>query len=511
VGHRADRADDGRSQLLVDTDLGTVRGQRVGANLEFLGIPFAAPPVGERRWKSPAPASRWSGVRDATRPQRQCSAVAGGDGLEVVNEDCLYLNVYRPEARERKLPVVVFIHGGGYTQGSPNIYDGRRMAARGDAVVVLPAYRLGVFSGLALPSLTAESADGSSGNYGLLDQQAALRWVQRNIREFGGDPGRVSIVGQSAGAGAVCHNLVSPTAGGLFERAVIMAGGCSGRLLESAYAGGGRVAGQLGCTDAAKAAACLRALPADQVFRTAQSVPGGNAGSPTISGRALPLDPWQAIASGRFNKAEVMIGANLNDARAFALGLYPLSQDGFRQTVSGDVGAANVDRVLTAYPPSEYDNKLEYVVGAIRNDRSDCRSLRLAGSLDRSTSVYFYEFADRDAPGFLSLGLPFPTPPGYRRDAAHTDELQYLFNYQAVAGPLNAAQERLSEQMVEYWTSFADRGTPKASDGPKWPSWDSARERVMYLNTKTAADRTGSHVITDYRESHKCWLWDSIG
>ncbi|MFP3963923.1 carboxylesterase family protein [Actinomadura fulvescens] len=502
------RPGSGGGALVVRTDLGVARGLDNGSSVEFLGLPFAAPPVGKLRWKPPVPARPWRGVRDATRPHQQCSAVAGGDGLEVVNEDCLYLNVYRPakvSPGKRKLPVMVFIHGGASTQGSPGIYDGRKLADAHEAVVVMPAYRLGVFAGLALPSLTTESADRSSGNYGLLDQQAALRWVRRNAAAFGGDPREVSVLGQSAGGSAVCHQLVSPTAAGLFTSAAIWSGGCSARQQADAYVAGKRVATALGCEDAR----CLRALPADRVFRAAQGVAGGNSGSPVIGGRALPLDPMRAITTGRINKVPVVIGVARDEWMGFAFGLYPLSPEGYVKEVTAKVGQANAQRVLSAYPLRDYEHT-EYAMGTVNTDQYICRTLQTAGHLASKTRTYFYEFGDRDAPQWRSIGTPMPPPPGYHAGAAHTTEIQYVFAYKATPGALNAAQLKLSRQMRNYYLSFAEKGTPKAYDGPRWPTFDAARQRSLFLDTVNKNNPVGTHVSTSTGDRHKCGLWNSL-
>ena len=202
---------------IVRTENGLMRGISDGKVDQFLGIPYAAPPVGDLRWKAPADAPSWSGVRDAVRAGRQCVQSSGGD------EDCLYLNVYRPfgTTRDQKLPVLIFIHGGGNQQGSGDLYDPSNLVAQTGTIVVTINYRLNVFGFLALPSLDAEAGEPSSGNFGLMDQQAAMRWVQINVHAFGGDPLNVTIGGESAGGIDICAHLVSPPADGLFHGAIL--------------------------------------------------------------------------------------------------------------------------------------------------------------------------------------------------------------------------------------------------------------------------------------------------
>ncbi|THC40444.1 carboxylesterase family protein [Streptomyces sp. A1499] len=317
----------------------------------------------------------------------------------------------------------VFVHGGGSTAGSPNIYDGRKLAAAHQAIVVIPAYRTGVLGGLATPSLTAESADGSSGNYGLLDQQAALRWVQRNASAFGGDRHEVSLVGQSAGDSAVCHYLASPTAAGLFSSAAIWSSPhCGARELPAAEATGSRVAAALGCTTTA----CLRDLPAGKLLDTAQTVSGGNTGTPAAGGRGLPLGPQKAIAVGRINEVPVAIGATTDDWRGFALGSYPLSAAEYEKQLTEAAGPEHAEQALDTYPLGNFERN-EYALGTYETDQVICHGLATAADLSRTTATYAYEFGDVNAPSWQSLGPPMPNPSGYVAGASHTTDIQYVF------------------------------------------------------------------------------------
>ena len=288
---------------MVRTDKGLVRGVENGGAREFLGIPYAAPPVGPLRWRPPQPAARWRGIRDAGKPGNVCAqngSVATGVPVTSTAEDCLYLNVYTPATSSfRPRPVMVWIHGGGFTGGAGSVYDGGPLAVTGNAVVVTINYRLGPFGFLALPSLDAESPGGSSGDYGLEDQQAALRWVRRNARAFGGDPRNVTIFGQSAGGESVCDNMASPTATGLFAHAITESG-CLQPLQNQQQAEhhDASFAAQLGCTSAATAAACLRGKPVTSLLAAAGGVPDGWA--PVVGGAALPLQQATAFATGRY-------------------------------------------------------------------------------------------------------------------------------------------------------------------------------------------------------------------
>ena len=304
--------------LVVRTDHGLVRGLRQHGAREFLGIPYAAPPTGADAWRPPQPFPPWQGVRAATKPGHDCAqtgSLATGVPSTSLFENCLFLNVYTPpRAAGRPLPVMVWIHGGGFTGGAGRIYDGAVLAAKRHVIVVTINYRLSAFGFLALPSLDAESPDNSSGNYGLMDQQAAMRWVQGNAFAFGGDPGKVTIFGESAGGASVCANMASPTALGLFSHAIAESG-CifptPGK--KAAERQGTALAKSLGCTSAATAAACMRTKPVAAILKAEPSAE--LSWGPVSGGFTLPLSPqrdvqvapglecldgaeWQRVAAG---------------------------------------------------------------------------------------------------------------------------------------------------------------------------------------------------------------------
>jgi carboxylesterase type B len=235
-----------------------------GRVANFLGIPYAAPPVGALRWRPPQPAAAWTGVHAADHYGSVCAQPLSGDGPASISEDCLYINVQRPALgdRRQRLPVYVYVHGGGLTRGSGSYFNMDKIVRETGVIGVTFNYRLGVFGFLAHPGLDAEQ--GESGNYGLLDQQAALRWLRRNVAVFGGDPSRVTVGGESAGGWAVCAHLVSPGSHGLFAQAMIQSGSCQTEAVDQADAIGSGFAVNAGCSDVdpATAVACLRALPA---------------------------------------------------------------------------------------------------------------------------------------------------------------------------------------------------------------------------------------------------------
>ncbi len=497
------------SPLVVQTDKGAVRGTLSGGVREFLGIPYAAPPVGALRWRAPRPAAPWAGVRDATSPGKLCAqfgSPGSGNPNTSTNEDCLYLNVDTPRTVRGRLPVMVWIHGGGFTGGAGSIYDGKVIAEQNNVIVVTINYRLGAFGFLALPSLDAESP-GLSGDYGLEDQQAALRWVQRNSVAFGGNPRNVTIFGESAGGAAVCENMTSPTAAGLFQR-VIAESGCLGETSgrPAAEQNGAAFAGRLGCNDAATAAACLRGKSASDVLTAGAS----GAWSPVVGGAVLPLPPAQALASGRYDHVPLLQGTNHDEGRLFA-GLRfdasgaPLTAAHYPAVIQAQVGTANAPMVLDAYPLSAYPSPDLAYAAEFTDSAFSCPALQ-ADQLAARSRVYGYEFSDPNAVD--DIGLPFSFPLG----AAHSTELAYVFQrmvFLDTIPPFTPAQLHLSNQIIRYWTNFAATGNPNggsAAAGPHWPRYRQGNAQIQEL----VPDNTAPESAAKFAAFHHCALWASL-
>jgi para-nitrobenzyl esterase len=496
---------------VIRTEGGLVRGFEAEHVDKYLGLRYAAPPVGARRWGPPASAASWTGVRDATRYGSRCAQAASGNGPRSESEDCLYLNVYRPAgARSNaRLPVLFWIHGGGLRVGAGDQHDGALLARTDGIVVVSINYRLGVFGFFGHPALSAEDPDGGSGNYGLLDQQAALRWVARNIGAFGGDPHRITIAGESAGGWAVCANLVSPTARGLFAGAIMQSGGCPTQPLAETEATGAATAEQLGCTDQARAAACLRSKPPSALLDAGESfLPRFTSG-----GDALPVPAADAVAAGHFPRVPVITGDNRDEGRYFAQqqGWATLGRQEYDDLIGALFGAA-APAVLAEYPyaafPAPYAGG--YAIAAVLTDSpineglGGCPAQDLAATLARHTGTWFYEFADRHAPGLTD------DPPGFDWGAAHTLELGYMwpsFNYGTPLYPrLTPPQRQLSGQMLRYWGAFVRSGTPRVPGQPLWPSHEAGDVLSLRPGGETATISAG-----EYGAEHNCEFWHTLG
>ena len=503
---------------VVQTGQGLVRGQTDGSVDRFMGLPYAVPPVGDLRWKPAAAAPGWHGIREAIRPASECTQAAGdrlGRPRIAGSEDCLYLNVYRPANTHPgpMLPVLIFIHGGSNQRGTGSGYDPSEIVAREGIVAVTINYRLNVFGFLALPSLDAEAGEPSSGNYGLLDQQAAFRWVQANISAFGGDPHRVTIDGESAGGIDVCANLVSPLAAGLFDKAIMESMYCPAATHNEALGTGAPVAAALGCTNASTAAACMRDKTASDLLKAAGPLsiaPGSGAGfnaSPNYGNTVLPLEPAVALRSGKWNQSAILIGSNHDESSLFlVLGLVarwvklPLSDDAYQQVVSARYGSF-APELLQEYPTGRYASPfIAYTELATDGSPLGCAVSPLAQSFAALHRTFRYEFTDPDAPVPPALRL---LSRGDSMQAYHGSELQYLFRMDKLPGPQTAAQQQLSAQMIQYWGNFVKTGNPNGAGLVEWPNYDADTHRLLSLQPG------GNTVIDNFDLEHHCSFWAS--
>ncbi|MFJ9041676.1 carboxylesterase/lipase family protein [Streptomyces sp. NPDC102406] len=493
----------------VHTRSGWVRGRHTPEGRQFLGIPYAEPPVGALRWREPRPVRPWPGVRAATDFGDRCVQTASWDpGYEdpTYTEDCLHLNVYAPDGSTRR-PVMVWLHGGGLTAGAGADIVPDTFARATGTVVVTVNYRLGAMGFLAAAGLDRQASDGVSGNFGLQDQQLALRWVRADIARFGGDPDRVTVAGESAGGRSVCTQLASPTGRGLFRAGIIESGAygdCAARTRQSAVASGAAFAARLGCTSE-PVVECLRGKPARAILEAQ----GGFDWGPVAGGAFLPEQPAAAIAAGRSARVPVLNGANQDEGRLFAYGAYdgqgrPLTAEAYPKALVDAFGPEAGARALTAYPLSDYPSPTYAYAAAAGDQLMACPALRLDRRLARSgLPVHAYEFADRTSPPFASIREAGRT---FDFGATHVNEVQYLFKHFGLVTPLDPEQRVLARRMVQYWGSFVRGSVPRADGAPAMPDQRVAPGRTLSLRTASVGGITLSPTI---HRDHHCTLWDS--
>jgi para-nitrobenzyl esterase len=508
----------------IATTEGPVEGVSKNGVTQFLGIPFAKPPVGSLRWMPPQRSAKWSAVRKADKFGPTCAQITTLGpfaGPANANEDCLTLNVFTPDTKAR-LPVVVWIHGGGYVDGESNDYDASRLATQGKLVIVTINYRLNLFGFLAHPALDKEGH--AFGNYGVMDMQAALKWVQRNIAGFGGDKSNVALGGQSAGAGAAAANVVSPAAKGLFHRAIFQSGGYTPVATRGiAEDRGNKFAAAAGCTgpDVAK---CLRTLPAVKIVTLSgtASANGPFINGPMVDGTVIPQQMIDAFRSGRFNQMPIMIGTTKDEAN-FTIGIAQYFRKDHATTAEADFrtamrtvygGNAGPGASAPAFAKGTLDAVIAHypVKGAAQaswtgaaTDNLACRGQYVAAALARRVPVYMYEFDDRTAPSY------FPRMPGYQSLAYHTGDIPYVFTGyhggpQGLPTPLNPEQQKLSDRLITAWANFAHTGNPNGSGDTPWPRWK--KDGAAYFLQEDSWKKTQTN--TEFSAAHQCPFWQSI-
>lgn len=494
---------------VVRTDAGFVRGASSGAVRVFEGIRYAAPPTGERRWAPPGTVEHWLGVRDATKPGAACpqTGLTPPAGPKSDTEDCLFLNVTTPRTgSDSPRPVMVYLHGGDHTDGEGAMHGAKRLAAQGDVVVVTVNYRLGALGYLAHPDLE-RGGRGESGNYGFLDQRAALRWVQRNASAFGGDPENVTLFGQSAGAYSTCAHLVAPSSAGLFDRVILQSGSCLGEddtrtRAEALRAGRATAAGIEKDEDVD---GWRDARPAQLVNPIGQ----GPAYGPVYGGELLPRTPAEAFATGEFNKVPVLQGINGEEGRAGAYAAEEMKKavtedpgaqlDGadYLARLKEEFGEEPADEIAARYPVHAYRGSPALALGDVLTDsglgRLTIESNRvLAGRVP----TYTYTFDDSETPWYADEEA-YPKP-SFPMGASHTFELPYLFEMEEMA-QLDAAQRALSEVMIRTWSGFARTGTA---------GWQAGT--ASSTNARSFASGPGGVRPVDLSEEHRFGFWKSL-
>jgi len=492
----------------VKTASGMVKGfaEKDGGSCSWLGVPYVAAPVGDLRWKAPAPAVAWSGVREADKwgpryVQNGVMELVNYDPSGKMSEDCLFLNIWRPD-KPGKFPVMFWVHGGGYMGGTGNtdMYRGDRMAAASEVVVVTFNYRLNIFGFMALPALKAEDLNQSTGNYGMLDQVAALKWVHDNISGFGGDPDNVTIFGESAGGGSIYILLATPLTKGLFHKAIMESGGIDGaEILEQTFKQMPRLVETLGCK--MDDLACLRQVPAKKLLKAVPGMMMSRMYSPHVDGYLLTAQPVELVKSNQFNNVPFMAGSNLNEADilvALNSDLRRTKPAHYQEMIVKKLGATpeEAEKIAQLYPLSEYDNK---PINAFKRIGSEA-SMPCAGLLGAKEvagfqkQVYLYRFDYHNIMGGKWVG------------AFHSLEMPFIFNtmdqkpLSMVLKTKNQKEmDELSRIMQGYWTNFAKTGNPNGPGIPEWPAFQLDSPKVQVLDTRTRPE--------DVNNQKQCEFW----
>jgi para-nitrobenzyl esterase len=466
---------------------GQLQGVVVDGVASFKGIPFAAPPVGDLRWKAPEPSKAWTGIRKADAYASGCmqdsSMVKMVGASAGVSEDCLYLNVWTAAKNAgEKRPVMVWIHGGAFVGGMTGtpMFDGTKFAQKG-VVLVSIAYRLGVFGFMAHPELSRESGKGS-GAYGIQDMIAGLQWVKNNIAQFGGDPSCVTIFGESAGGIAVGMLSAAPAAKGLFQRAISESGGSfappriadeAGQNVPSlklAESNGESFLKKLGAADI-KAA---RALPAEQIQKAAGGgMGGGSSFWPVADGTAIPGDPYELFEKGRFNDTPILVGTNSNEGGLFSRG--PVTAAAFEKQIRSGYGE-KADVILSAYPHSTDAEASRASADVFREFAFAWPTwawARMQSQKGKGKAfVYYYDHRTPDSPD----------------GANHAAEVTYVFgNFGSGASAPNPNDLALSDLIRSYWINFARTGDPNGTGLSQWPDFTEKNQKVMFFDTGASA------------------------
>jgi len=482
---------------VVVTDSGAVRGRIEGETISFLGIPFAKAPVGELRWRAPQVAECWGETRDAMQHGKKCVQIDPLSGDAIGDEDCLTVDVYVPRGA-MGVPVLFYIHGGDNIFGDQSGYDGRELAKRGPAIVVTTQYRVNAFGFLAHPSFLAE--EGAAGNYGLLDQIAALRWVQRNIARFGGDPARVVVFGQSAGATNTCAMVASPLAAGLISGAMMQSGNCFS-MSESAVASTVQATAEaLGCDTASDVAACMRDKSAYEVVR----VPGAGTSdlavtsdfNPSVDGRVLPKAPAEALRDGAHNHVPLIVGTT-SDEYLNVLEFFvptPIVTEADYEAAVTALFKEGAPAVLAVYPVANYPTPRHAMAMILGDLAQHCPSRRAARAATASQNEAVRRFL---------FAYGFETGPLAAFGAAHGHDVAFFWNDFASANITpSATEQELAYAMMDYFVRFAATGDPNGMGAVAWPEYEAASDEHLIFDDTIA-------VGSAWRTA-ECDFWDAL-
>ena len=482
----------------VLTESGLVQGAAQPGLTVYKGIPFAAPPVGDLRWRSPEPAAKWDGVRQTTEFGPDPFQ---GDGKGNVSEDCLYLNIWTPaKTASDQVPVLVWIYGGGFSFGSTStpVHNGEHLARKG-VVLVSINYRVGPLGFLAHPELTAESPHHASGNYGLQDQIAALRWIKRNIAAFGGDPDKVTIFGESAGGIAVSMLCASPQASGLFRGAISQSGGSFGPTRPTTYPG----ENMRGLADAEQSGAALaRRVGVSSLAElrrvAAGKLPAGfGSGSawPIVDGWLIPGDQYQLYAAGHYNDVAILVGYNSDEGLSFSREKTPAEYAANAQVRYGPFA----DKLLQAYPAGA-DLVTKTARDLMRDAAFGWQTWAWATlQVQTGKSKVFYYYFDQHP------RHPEGSPQA-DHGMAHGMDVPYVFQTLNPEDPILTAGDRaISETVSTYWTNFAKHGDPNGPGVPAWPPFIGKNGRVMYFHDEAVPGPVPGAVALEVLDSYFAW------
>ena len=501
------------STPVANTTYGPVKGILTPGVAEFLGVRYAASTAGKLRWTAPKAPARWSAPVSAAKFGNACPQTAFPFPAVPTAEDCLFLNVYVPTSKgtdifnqgdqgedqgqdqdQPRFPVMVWIHGGNLVQGASNYYDPTPLVKMGNVIVVTINYRLGALGFLAHPELSVETSYGGSGNYGLMDQQFALSWVRRNIAAFGGDPHNVTIFGESA---SILSQMASPTAAGLFNRAIAESGISNlGMIFPTLSA-----AEEDGAVFNCQTAECLRSLDLQTLLSLGPLLPN-------VDGNVLTQSPNLAFSSGQFNRVPVIQGTNHDEYRYFGAlngvdGVITTAggYENFLQDQFGPL-AGNLFSIWYRTPQDFSSAGLAYTT-LVTDGFYSCTALGADQALSEYVPTYTYEFADENAPPILA---PASFPASFPQGSEHFSEAQYLFNLSSLGEPtvpFTASQQQLASAMIHYWTAFATNGDPNQSGLPVWPTFSgtAAQEDFLSLVPPSPVVESESAFSTD----HQCY------